>query len=144
MGWKLASVAHFCRSTAPRALVLMHLCALYAVCHGSHQISPAWALSSRTILAVKKRSLMTHPIWKLIPFHVGACKGSKILLNPLINFQKNYTKPKNSCTYYIVVGFGHSLRLLTLASLICSPSGVMSNPRKVVVLHRKLHFFSLQ
>ena len=30
----------------------------------------------------------------------------------------------------MVVGFGHSLRLCTLASLICSPSGVMSNPKK--------------
>ena len=78
---------------------------------------------------------------KLISFHVSTCKGSAILLNPLINFQKKYTKPKNNCTCCMVVGFGHSLRLLTLASLICSPSGMMSNPRKVVVHCRKLHYY---
>ena len=44
----------------------------------------------------------------------------------------------------MVVGFCHSLRLHTLASLIFRPSGVMSSLRKVVVLCRKLYFFSLQ
>ena len=81
---------------------------------------------------------------KLTSFHVSACKGSAILLNPFINLRKNYMKPKNDCTCCMVVGFSHSLRLLTLASLIWSLSGVMSNPKKVVVHCRKLHFFRLQ
>ena len=115
-----------------------HPCALCARCCGSFQISLEWALSSHTASAVEMHSPMTHPIWNWIPFHIRACKGFAILLNPLINFWKNYTKPKNGYTYYTVVGFGHSLRLHTLASLICSPSGVMSNPRKVVGLWRKL------
>ena len=86
----------------------------------------------------------------LASFCVSTCKGSIILLNPSINFWKNCTKPRNNYTYYIVVGFGHSLRLSTFASLICRPSGVISNmrsrqnPRKVVILFMKLHFFSLQ
>ena len=81
---------------------------------------------------------------KLMSFCVSACKGSTILLNLFINFLKNCTKPKNDCTCCTVVGFGHSLRLFILESLICSPSGEMSNPSKVVVHCRKLHFFNLQ
>ena len=70
----------------------------------------------------------------------GLCNSTE----SLYKFLKNYMKPKNDCTCCMVVGFGHSLRLLTLASLIWSLSGVMSNPRKVVVHCRKLHFYSLQ
>ena len=56
--------------------------------------------------------------------------------------QKLYKTPKN--TYYIVVSFNHSSKLLTLASLMCMPSGVISNPKKVVVFGRNLHFFRFE
>ena len=73
--------------------------------------------------------------------HLVACTDSYLAL-PHPNF-----RGKGRHWYLglakIIVGFGHSLRLHTLASLIRSP-GMMSNPRKVLVCHRKLHFFSLQ
>ena len=53
-------------------------------------------------------------------------------------------KPRKKCTYFTVVGYGHSLKLFTLASEIFKPSRVTSKPRNVVLVWKKLHFFSLQ
>ena len=136
-------MACFCKSTAPRALALASMCTSCWVSWESSKISSMGAIIMHYFScsnALSYYSLHT----KLTSFHVSVCKGSAILLNPFINFLKNCTKPKNDCTCCTVVGFGHSLRLLILASLIYSPSGEMSNPRKVVVHCRKLHFFNLQ
>ena len=86
-------------------------------------------------------------LW-LTPYKIGffSCKSMQRLHNStksINKFLKKFMKPKNNYTYYMVVGFGYSLKLRTLASLICSLSRVMLNPRKVMVLRRKLHFFSL-
>ena len=53
-------------------------------------------------------------------------------------------KPKNDCKYYVVAGFGYYFKLCTLASLICMFYGVLSNPKKVVVLHRTLLQFAVE
>ena len=121
-----------------------HPCVLHARCCGSHRRSLVWAPVIMHYFSCSNALFYYSFHMKLMSFHVSACKGSAILLNPFINFLKNCTKPKNNCTCCMVVGFGHSLRLFILASLICSPSGEMSNPRKVVVHRRKLHFFNLQ
>ena len=136
-------MACFCKSTAPRALVLVSMCTLCWVSWESSKISSMGAVIMHYFSCSNALSYYSLHM-KLTSFHVSTCKGSAILLNPFINFQKNCTKPKNNCTCCMVVGFSHSLRLLILASLICSLSGEMSNPRKVVVHCRKLHFFSLQ
>ena len=136
-------MACFCKSTAPRALALASACTSCWVSWEPLKISSMGAIITHYFScsnALSYYSLHT----KLTSFHVSTCKGSAILLNPFINFLKNCMKPKNDCTCCTVVGFGHSLRLLILALLICSPSGEMSNPRKVVVRCRKLHFFNLQ
>ena len=137
------SGVHFCRSTAPRALALASVCTSCYVLWEFLNISSMGAIITHYLSCENALSFDSSHL-KLMLFHVRACKGSAILLNPLINLRKNCMKCKNYCTCCMVVGVGHSLRLLTLASLIYSPSGVMSNPRKVVVHHRKLHFFSLQ
>ena len=136
-------MVHFCKSTAPRALALASMCTSCWVLWESLKISSTSAIIMHyfsCLIALSYYSLHT----KLMSFHVSACKGSAILLNPFTNFLKNCMKSKNDCTCSTVVGFSHSLRLLTLALLICSPSGEISNPRKVVAHHKKLHFFNLQ
>ena len=136
-------MGHFCKSTAPKALALASVCTSCWVSWESSKISSADAVIMHyfsCLNALSYYSLHT----KLTSFSVGACKGSAISPNPLINFRKNCKKPKNDCTCCTVVGFGYLLRLFILASLICSLSGEMSNPKKVVVRRRKLHFFSLQ
>ena len=143
MGWKLASVARFYRSTAPRALALVSACTSCCVSWELSNISSMGTVIMRYFSCYFALSYNS-PHMKLMSFHVRACKSSTIKLNPLINLKKNYTKPKKNCTCYTVVGFGHFLRLYTLASLIHSPSGVRSNPRKVVVHCKKLHLFSWQ
>ena len=100
--------------------------------------------SYHALLQQLKHSHLLLTLYKTGTFCVKACKYSTTLLNSFINFRKNYTKPRNDCTNYTVAGFSHSLRLFTMVSLIFRPSGVLSNLRKVVVLCRKLHFFSLQ
>ena len=57
---------------------------------------------------------------------------------------KKLHKIQKKYTYCMVIGLSHSLGLFTLASLIFRPSTVRPNTRKVVVLCRRLHFFSLQ
>ena len=138
---------HFCgvfwKSIAPRALVLASVYTSCWVLWESSKISSMGVVIIHYFSCSNTLSYYSLHT-KLKSFHVSMCKGSAILLNPFINFRKEYTKPKNNCTYCTVVGFGYFLRLLILASLICSLSGEMSNPRKVVVHCRKLHFFSLQ
>ena len=136
-------MVHFYRSTAPRALVLASVCTL---CYISWEMSNVSITGMVIMHCFSFLNAVSYdsPHIKLASFHINAGKGSAILLNLLKNFRKNYTKPRKDCNYYIVVGLGHSLRLFTLASLIFRPSRVMLNPRKVVVLCRKLHFFSLQ
>ena len=136
-------MAHFCKSTAPRALALASVCTSSWMSWESLKISIIGAIIMHYFSCSNALSYYSLHM-KLMSFHVSACKGSTVLLNPLINFLKNCMKPKNNYTCCMVVGFGHSLRLLILASLIFSPSGEMSNPRKVVVHCRKLHFFNLQ
>ena len=136
-------MVHFCKSTAPRALALASVCTSCSVSWESSKISSTGAVITHCFNYSNALSYDSLHV-KLTFFLVNACKGSAILLNPFMNFLKNYTKPKNDCTCCMVVGFGHSLRLLIFASLIRSPSGEMSKPRKVVVRRRKLHFFSLQ
>ena len=143
MGWKLASVACFCSSTAPSTLALVSMCTSCSVSLELSNISSMGAVITHYFSCSNALSCDSSHM-KLVLFHVRACRGSAILLNPFINLQKNYTKPRKDCTCYTVVGFGHSLRLCTFASLIFRPSGMMSNPKKVVVHRRKLHFFSLQ
>ena len=77
-------------------------------------------------------------------FLVNSCSGAAILENPSIKRRKNYTKPKNYITYFCDVGVGQSLHDFTFLSLIETPSWLTSNPRNVVDVCRKLHFFSLQ
>ena len=132
----------FCKSTAPRALVLVSMCTLCWVSRELSKISSMGTVIMHYFScsnALFYYSLHT----KLTFFHVRICKGSAILLNPFINCQKNCMKPKNNCSCCMVVGFGYSLRLFILGLLIFS-RGEMSNPMKVVVHCRKLHFFSLQ
>ena len=144
MGWKLASVVHASVVVLLQALWHWHPCALCALCHWScRNISNMGAVIMHYFSCSNALSCDSS-YTKLVLFHVRACRGSAILLNPFINLGKNYTKPRKDCTCCTVVGFGHSLRLHTFASLICRPSGVMLNPKKVVVHCRKLHFCSLQ
>ena len=77
-------------------------------------------------------------------FRVSFVSGSASALKLLINFRKYCTNPKKDCTYFTVVGYGHSLKLFTLASEIFKPSGVTLKPRNVALVRKKLHFFSLQ
>ena len=135
-------MAHFYKSTAPRALALASMCTSYYVLRESSKISIMAIITHYFSYSNTLSYYSFHT--KLTSVHVSMCKGSVILLNPFINFFKNCMKPKNDCTCCTVVGFGHSLRLLVLVSLICSPFGEMSNPKKVVVCCRKLHFFNLQ
>ena len=136
-------MACFYKSTAPRALALASMCTSCWVSWESSKISSMGTIITHYFSC--SNALSYYSLYmKLNSFRVSTCKGSAILLNPFINFLKNCTKPKKDCTCCMVVGFGHSLRLFILASLICSPSGEMLNPRKVVVHCRKLHFFNLQ
>ena len=143
MGWKLASMAHFFKSTTPRALALLSMCTSCQVLWQLSNISCMGAVITQCFICWNAVSYDL-PYAKLASFCVSMYKSSTILLNPLISFQKNYTKPRNNCSYYTVVGFGHFLRLYTLASLVFRPFRVMSKSGKVVILCRKLHFFSLQ
>ena len=65
-------------------------------------------------------------------------------LKLLLNFLKYYTKPNNGCAYLIIVGSGYLLKFCTFKLLIHKPLGVISKPRNMVVLHKKLQFLSLQ
>ena len=143
MGWKLASIACFCRSTALSTLALASVCTLCSVSLELLNISNMGIVITHYFSCSNALSCDSSHM-KLVLFHVRACRGSAILLNPFINLRKNCTKPRKDCTCCTVVGFSHSLRLCTFASLIFRPSSVMLNPKKVVVHCRKLHFFSLQ
>ena len=136
-------MVHFCKSTAPRAFALASVCTSCWVLWESSKISSMGTVITHYFSCSNTLSYYSLHT-KLMSFHVSMCKGSAILLNPFINFLKNCTKPKDDCIFCMVVGFGHFLRLLILALLIRSPSGEISNPRKVVVHCRKLHFFNLQ
>ena len=104
----------FC-STFPRALALVSVCTLCYVLWELSNISSMGVIITQCFSCWNSVSYdSTHA--KLVSFHINECKGSEILLNPLIDFQKNYTnQPKNNYTYYMVVSFGHSVRLHTFS-----------------------------
>ena len=77
-------------------------------------------------------------------FCVNLCNGFIIALKLCMNLQKYCTKPKNNCTYFTVVGTGHSVKLCTFKPLMYMPSGVTSKQMNAVLLYKKLQFLSLQ
>ena len=76
--------------------------------------------------------------------HVSLCNGSAIALKLQINFSEYYTNPRNDCTFFTIVDTGHSLKLHTFELLMHIPSCIILKPRNVALLHKKLHFLSLQ
>ena len=67
-----------------------------------------------------------------------------ILEKFLINFLKNYTRPKKDYIYFIVVGVDYLRTAATLESYTLTPSLVKSNLRNEVYCLRNEHFFNLQ
>ena len=69
-----------------------------------------------------------------------------MLLKLLINLWKYYIKCKNNCTYLTVVGTSHLffLKIHTFELLMCMTLDVISKPKNIVVLSKKLHLLSLQ
>lgn len=61
-----------------------------------------------------------------------------------MNRRKNYARPRNDYTCFVVVGVGQEATAATLASYIRTPVRVKSNPRNDVFCFKKEHFFSLQ
>ena len=73
---------------------------------------------------------------KLVYLQVNYFNGSEVLLYPWINLKKYHTSPRNYYTYWILVSLGDSIKLYTLVSLKYMLSSVMSNLKKVVILHQ--------
>ena len=61
-----------------------------------------------------------------------------------ISSLKYYIKPKNNCTYFIIVNTGYLFKLHTLESLMNITLGVTLKPRNIALLYKNLHFLSLQ
>ena len=76
--------------------------------------------------------------------HVKVVKGKAIVEKFLMNLRKNYTKPINDYTYFTVVGTGHYSTDFILVSDILIPRSLTVSPKNVVVVRKKVHFFSLQ
>ena len=56
-----------------------------------------------------------------------------------IDSRKYCTKPKNDCTYFII-GTSYSFKFHTIDSLMHVPSSMISKPRNIVLLGKKLNF----
>ena len=67
-------------------------------------------------------------------FWVSLVRGNAIAENPLMNFLKNCTNPRKLCTSLTILRAGHFYTASILLGLICTPSLVISCPRKVVLL----------
>ena len=76
--------------------------------------------------------------------HLSLCNGFEMAFKLCMDLRKYCIRPKNDCTYFTVVGTGHSLKFHTFESLMHIPAGMTSKPKNIVLLYKKLHFLILQ
>ena len=86
------------------------------------------------VLSFSKASWHSLSHLKTMFFYVSLVRGNTIAENLLMNFLKNCKNPRKLYTSLIVLGAGHFYTASILLGLICTPSLVISCPRKVVLL----------